>query len=617
MEYAPLHGLDDVPWAQLRHAYGKASDLPRRLRALATNWRMREQLDGIEGALFPLDNGICSASAAAVPFLVELATTPKIRIRADIVELLGRLVMRLNARGPSPDGAALREVLLSLHDRLIALAKDRNAKVRKEAVALLWQYAAMSPRADEIEQALLARDARERELAVRVRSRIEGALADRAVVLRLTVATDEPLRLANLLARRILDRESVPAQELVAAALAPTVPREAYAAWGGHGRWLVQALSVGCEDVAARMEIVRPLLVHGSGEVLAGAVHAAADAMAKSRSATKSVVPLLANLLYDDDPAIRAAAAELVAAVGEAGIPYADRLARLLGDGDRAVEEAAALALVRQGDERAVPIVLRAVKENGGRHLGDMAKACAPRYPERVVPVLHAALERCGPEPTPLQHDFWLALAACGPAGFGAEDALLLMLASKDPTPALMVFEAAGVAAAHLGPWIEALAGIVEDRWLALWAAHVHCAVTGDRTLLREALAVDVQDWRFACRFVRSAALLDPIERPPIVARAVKWLRSNKNRWDMPGMPTVAVASGDIDLALDVLARALASPPYLEALRAVAELGPAVRALKPQVLALLDRDDRVADSVVLDDQIQAAALEALAAIGPA
>jgi hypothetical protein len=66
-------------------------------------------------------------------------------------------------------------------------------------------------------------------------------------------------------------------------------------------------------------------------------------------------------------------------------------------------------------------------------------------------------LEKSGPEPTPLQAKLWHALAACGPAGYGCEDALLLMLASKEPTLALFVFEGFGSAAVHLGAWIEAL----------------------------------------------------------------------------------------------------------------------------------------------------------------
>ncbi|EWM10846.1 HEAT repeat domain-containing protein [Kutzneria sp. 744] len=637
-QYTPLDGLDDIPWAQLRHANGKASDIPRRLRALASNWNMRDQFEGIELALFPPDGGICSASAPTVRYLVELVGTPKVRIRPDIVDLLARLVMRLNDPGqqPDPHAVACRETLLSLHDRVIMLVKDRNANVRREAVTLLWQYAAMSPRAKEIEKALVARDVREKELAIRVKSRLEGAAAGRTAVLRLAEAVDERLRLANLLARRALDRESVSARELVEAALAPTLPRGAYSAWVNDGHHLIEALCPD-ENVVARMEIIRLLIARGTGGVLSGALGAAGAVMAKSRSATRSLLPLLGQVLFDDDAQIRTRAADLLASVGEAGTPHAGRLASLLADGDPVVEMAAAWALARQGDERAVTTVLRAVKENSDKlayhhlsgfepELGDMVKECAPRYPERVVPVLHAVLEKCGPEPTSVQYQLWRALAACGPAGYGAEDALTLMLASKRPEPALMAFEGFGSAAAHLGPWIEALVRVVQDRWLELWAARVHCIVTGDKEILREVLDSlgPPEDWRFAHAFVRSAVLLDPADRAAVLARAERWVRDNPDRWGMFGVPETVVACGDTELAVTVLTRALDAPEYepviLEALRAVAKVGSPAKVLRSRVLAVLERDERLTEptglrSIVLDDRIHAAALDALGALG--
>ena len=634
-QYTPLDGLDDIPWARLRHAYGKASDIPDRLRALASNWNMREQLDGIEGALFALEGGIFSATTPTLPYLVELVSTPKVRIRADIVEMLGRLVMRLNdPRWRSePAAVAGREVLISLHDKLIALLKERNANLRREVVGLLWQYAAISPRAKEIEKALLAKDTREKELRIRVKSRLEGAAAGRDAVLQL--AETPELRFANLLAQRMLDRGSVSVSELVAAALAPEVPRGAYDAWAGNGRYLCDALCLD-DDVPARMEIIRPLLIHGSDGVLSGAVEAAGDVMRRSRSATRSLLPLVGNLLYDGNAYNRARAAELLAAVGDAGTPYADRLAALLADGDPVVEAAAAWALVRQGDERAVSMVLRAVKESTDTHrqrsafatnLGAMAIKCARLSPERVIPVLHAALEKAGPEPTSLQRKLWRALAACGPAGYGVEDALLLMLASKEPGLALVVFEGFGAAAVHLAPWIEALARVVEDPYMELCAARVHCLVTGDNTVLTEVIdrLGAPENWRFARAFAITAPLLDPPDRAVVLKRVEKWVRDNPDLWGGHGVAETVVACGDTDLAVAVLTHGLDAPEYetavLPVLRAIAKVGPPAAVLRSRVLALLERDDRLVPllgvgTIETDDKIQAAALDALAALGP-
>jgi HEAT repeat protein len=631
-QYTPLDGLDDIPWAQLRHAYGKASDIPGRLRALASNWNMREQLDGIEGALFSLDGGICSATTPTLPYLVELVSTPKVRIRADIVEMLGRLVMRLNdPRWRSePDAVAAREALISLHDKVIALLKERNANLRREVVGLLWQYAAISPRAKEIEKALLAKDSREKELRIRVKSRLEGAGAGRVAVLRL--AETPELRFANLLARRILDRDSVSVPELITAALAPEVPRGAYDMWAGDGRYLCDALCLD-DDVPARMEIIRPLLIHGSDGVLTGAVEAAGDVMRRSRSATRSLLPLVGNLLYDSNAYNRACAADLLAAVGDAGTPYADRLAALLADGDPMVEAAATWALVQQGDERAVSVVLSAVKENS-RHrsvfsanLGDMVITCARLSPKRVIPVLQAALEKSGPEPTPLQEKLWRALASCGPAGYGAEDSLLLMLASKEPGLALGVFAGFGSAAIHLAPWIEALVRVVDDPYVELRAAGVHCLVTGDNTVLTEVIdrLGPPDHWRFAHAFASAAPLLDPPDRAVVLKRVEKWVRDNPAYWGGYGVAETVVACGDTELAVAVLTQALDAPEYetavLAALRAIAKIGPPAAVLRSRVLALLERDERLVPllgvgTIEIDDRIQAAALDALAAIGP-
>ncbi|WP_433474124.1 HEAT repeat domain-containing protein [Spirillospora sp. CA-142024] len=73
----PLAGLDDIDWAGLRHAYGSAEDVPGLLRALSSS-----DEDERNAALSELFTNIhhqgsrYSASAAAVPFLLALASDP-------------------------------------------------------------------------------------------------------------------------------------------------------------------------------------------------------------------------------------------------------------------------------------------------------------------------------------------------------------------------------------------------------------------------------------------------------------------------------------------------------------------------------------------------------------
>jgi len=68
-----LEGLEDVPWAKLRHAQGPADDVPDLIRDLASaedEPRARSQYD-LYGTLWS-HGTVCEAAPPAIPFLVEL-----------------------------------------------------------------------------------------------------------------------------------------------------------------------------------------------------------------------------------------------------------------------------------------------------------------------------------------------------------------------------------------------------------------------------------------------------------------------------------------------------------------------------------------------------------------
>ena len=84
--------LDDlaVPdWASLRDVRGSATRLPGQLRALLSPDADAAALalDELEDSIFH-QSLIFSCTVAAVPFLVELAASPEVRCRADILDLL-------------------------------------------------------------------------------------------------------------------------------------------------------------------------------------------------------------------------------------------------------------------------------------------------------------------------------------------------------------------------------------------------------------------------------------------------------------------------------------------------------------------------------------------------
>jgi hypothetical protein len=93
---APLpRGLDAVPWDQFRDAYGPATPVPGFLRQLTS-----PNPDEREGGIFYLYLGIChqqctnyEATAAAVPFLIELAGSDHVQDRQAILRLLASIVV--------------------------------------------------------------------------------------------------------------------------------------------------------------------------------------------------------------------------------------------------------------------------------------------------------------------------------------------------------------------------------------------------------------------------------------------------------------------------------------------------------------------------------------------
>ncbi|HEX8100275.1 MAG TPA: HEAT repeat domain-containing protein, partial [Actinomycetota bacterium] len=89
-----LKGIESVPWGDLRHAYGRATDVPTLLEMLAEG--SDEQRDHAVHELFGniLHQGaVYEATAPAVPFLAALARAENIPIhhRGKILYLLSAI----------------------------------------------------------------------------------------------------------------------------------------------------------------------------------------------------------------------------------------------------------------------------------------------------------------------------------------------------------------------------------------------------------------------------------------------------------------------------------------------------------------------------------------------
>jgi HEAT repeat protein len=156
-------GLDEIEWHQLEHAYGAADDIPGWLRSLAS------QVDESD-ALTHLSLSLChqgtvySASAAAVPYLIELLTDKSIPGKEGLLRLLAGMAhgnayhrqhLSLHSEARKQDPAFLRElaeqVVWAERTReavrqglpvYLELLADADPHIRREATYMLAQLKA-------------------------------------------------------------------------------------------------------------------------------------------------------------------------------------------------------------------------------------------------------------------------------------------------------------------------------------------------------------------------------------------------------------------------------------------------------------------------------------------
>jgi len=84
-----LEHLDDVDWNSLEHAYGSASDVPDMIRALGSDddELCQEALHAAYGNIFHQGTRY-TATPKAIPFLIEIASQPRMKQLDDLLSLL-------------------------------------------------------------------------------------------------------------------------------------------------------------------------------------------------------------------------------------------------------------------------------------------------------------------------------------------------------------------------------------------------------------------------------------------------------------------------------------------------------------------------------------------------
>lgn len=104
-----LHGINEIDWSRLHHAYGEASDVPGMLRRLASDDEdvRAEALYELCGTIWH-QGTVYEASPHAVPFLLEMLRSPEVSGKEEIALLVAELA----------DGTASLEYFAAKDDEL-------------------------------------------------------------------------------------------------------------------------------------------------------------------------------------------------------------------------------------------------------------------------------------------------------------------------------------------------------------------------------------------------------------------------------------------------------------------------------------------------------------------
>ncbi|MGW4212319.1 hypothetical protein ACWEIJ_30310 [Lentzea sp. NPDC004789] len=424
-----LEGLEDIAWDRLDHSFGTAEEIPHLLRAR----RYSTKPDWDLGELLWAREGVHSAAIAALPFLIDLASSVDTPGRTCVLITLSRLA-RDGADDPEWRGVWDRE-----RPRVLALVEDAEPAVRRHA----WRtFGEGRGSADGVLEVV-------RRCWSDVPSRLDIVVAagkfaaddEIAAWLRgLPVHDDPQLRLAVAHALRLGVEEFLPGFTGDMSVWRGT------ASFGFVPSAVIGELTeVFAERPAEHTALLRQLSTAPHRRV--AVVRNAAALLHRWRSPAADLLPIVASWLGDPD--VRGSALHLLGCARAQ--EYADEMAALL-DHEQAGAEAA-WSLARCG--RQVPGLVRRLRPALKETLGSLSTTALPDVSE-LVPLLDTdlrptallALGRIGtpvPELTPVDPLAAWAWWRCGGDAAQAAD----VIAGELDVRAVQMLADIGPAAAH------------------------------------------------------------------------------------------------------------------------------------------------------------------------
>ncbi len=388
-----LEGLDKVDWSRLSHAYGEAGNVPDLIRAvLSDDPELRDRaLQELFSTIWH-QGTVYSATAHAVPFLVELLAAPGVAEKESIFSLLsciaeGHSYTDVHAALFDPMGAASpeeqRERASALSQELewvqaarqaveagvetyLDLLADEDPEVQISAISML---SLCQSRAAWVIPELVARIPAQAD--PKRRAALILAVGD------LAGAAVEPGRWIPLFAERMRPEEDPVVRLAAAVCLARSSPGEPAAvldtlcetvsvAWGDFediegdpaGR-VSEALG---GDPVARWRVLSAALDSRDERARSGARFAAERLCHERRSITPVIAAALGERIPSADPEERCSLVLKLYGLGTAAAAAAGPLATALDDDDPRVRTWAAMAMAGLGDPLAIPVIIERLR---------------------------------------------------------------------------------------------------------------------------------------------------------------------------------------------------------------------------------------------------------------
>ncbi|MDI2124695.1 hypothetical protein [Yinghuangia seranimata] len=661
MTAQPLASLDSVAWDRLETAYpgDRAGEIPRALRRIAEAGAEATEADCEPlWVLVARDGRMCAAAVAALPFVTALAADPGVGARFELVQLLAYMQ---GEGAADEDWAAAR-----------ALLADPDPAVRRAAIQLADGVGRL------IEQWRIETDPTVRvpllmALGSEAAASTEpGPVAEARAVLAQVLEGDDPvLEVAAVYASASLDRE-VPRRRLgrVVEVFSDARQRPRFPEmW-----WSTADEEIGFE----REDVVRwgaELFRHHDPDVeldfctrLADAAYAGGDSvlsrlalelawdlLTRRRSVAAALPQPAGRLLTDRDAELRLRAAHLLAMLGRASAPYADRLAALLDDTagagglDGRVCDFARWALARIGDPRALPGLVEqlcAQCDEEGRgyvvyepHRPEPEDVLVPlrAHADVLLPAIRDALRRAGSavdDPTPAlvngpARPFLRVLAAWGEDALPALPEVVPFLrhtfTGLDAALALGAMGPGAAAAAEAVRACSALDYPGNHMTVAYIAARIAGDDTAELAFVGDKLLAD-DEWSpgAACRLARFGATAAPY------ADAVRRIMDSTDPWSTIGAAaTLWSITGRPEPSASVLEEYVLPVAdggdlfglFREALRALIPIGRISPTARAALRAIRDADRRLSHerdhtAVLRDEELCALIDAALAGGGP-